>query len=261
MDEAKNGEDICMESLCLDGVEGYRDYVVGVARFFVHRHDMAEDVAQLVFIRLSKKLEKLPSGASFRSWLYVNTRSLSIDLLRSEAARRRREQAYVSSLESGTPDFVWIEEALTSLIQVDRELIVERFYAKRSYKELAQTRSITEDAARMRVKRVLDQLRSSPGASKTGLGFARSPADGGPAAEGVESGAGAAPGGSFLRQGFDGCTNASRSRCGDGVPVLPERQIAGRTVAAASGADSASFAGQPSGGPGSARREINSTPH
>ncbi len=256
-----NGESHRGGASYLDEAERNRGFVVGVARFFVHRHDLAEDVAQMVFIRLSKNLEKLPSVVSFKSWLYVNTRSLSIDLLRSEAARRRREQAYASSLESGTSDFVWIEEALTSLSQVDRELIVERFYAKRSYKELAQTRRITEDAARMRVKRVLDQMRSSPGASKFGLGFARSPADGGPAAEGVESGAGAAPGGSFLRQGFGGCTNASRSRCGDGVPVLPERQIAGRTVAAASGADSASFAGQPSGDPGSGRRELNSTTH
>jgi len=160
-----------------------------VARFLVHHHDLAEDVAQLVFLRLLKKKGKLPSGISLPNWLYVNTRSLSIDLLRAEAARSRREQVYASSLESGTPDFVWIEGALTSLRLVDRELIVERFYEKRSYAHLAQTRGITEDAARMKVNRVLEQLRLFPGAVIAGIGYARLPANGGP----VESGSGAAP--------------------------------------------------------------------
>jgi len=173
-------------------VEEHREYVHTVAMRVTLRHDLAEDVTQLVFIRLAELQGKIPKAVKLSSWLFLNARSLAIDLMRAEMARTRREQVHVERFGSTSPDWSWMEDVLQELRQGDRELIVERFFRKRSFAELGQALRVSENAARMKVNRALENLRSFLGDGKIFMGMAGLPADGPAGAGGVKSGAGAA---------------------------------------------------------------------
>ncbi|MBM4106860.1 MAG: sigma-70 family RNA polymerase sigma factor [Phycisphaerae bacterium] len=56
------------------------------------RRDLTEDVAQETWLRVARAPRHCPSSASLDAWLRRLVRSAAIDLLRSELARRCREE-------------------------------------------------------------------------------------------------------------------------------------------------------------------------
>jgi RNA polymerase sigma factor (sigma-70 family) len=139
-------------------VERHRDNVQSVALRFTQRHDLAEDVAQLVFIHLAKLNGVIPSGVSLNCWLYVQARSRAIDLMRVENARCRRENEFFEMDQSVKLDGFLLEQALESLSTNDREAILQRFYKKLSFVEVGRSFGLSGDAARMKVNRALEKL-------------------------------------------------------------------------------------------------------
>ena len=57
------------------------------------RRDLADDVAQEVWLRIARKPVSAPSAPSLDAWLRCTVRSAAIDMLRSELSRRAREAA------------------------------------------------------------------------------------------------------------------------------------------------------------------------
>jgi RNA polymerase sigma factor (sigma-70 family) len=148
-------------------VARHLDHVHSVARRVTNSHDLAADVAQQVFIRLAQLNGMIPRGVPLSSWLHLTTRSLAIDLVRAETARRRREQKFAhhdTMHQSDNPDWSALEpvidEAVASLCPDDREAILLRFYQKRSHAEAGRSLQVSEDAARMKVNRALEKLRT-----------------------------------------------------------------------------------------------------
>lgn len=148
-------------------VARHLDHVHSVARRVTNRHDLAADVAQQVFIRLAQLNGVIPRGVSLSAWLHLTTRSLAIDLVRAETARRQREQKFAhhdTMHQSDNSDWSALEpvidEAVASLCPDDREAILQRFYQKRSHAEVGRSLQVSEDAARMKVKRALEKLRT-----------------------------------------------------------------------------------------------------
>lgn len=117
----------------------------------------AEDVVQEAFIRLARRppeldtissVESDPEGErSFQlsSWLHKVTRNLCMDLHRSEARRKRREQhAAVAERTGGELDTVEqqdtraaVEKSLDRLPEDQREVLVLRLLGEKSYREIA----------------------------------------------------------------------------------------------------------------------------
>src|SRR3954465_15449593 len=52
----------------------------------------AEDVTQEVFTAAAKQAQVLGRGVVFAAWLYRTTRNISVDFVRTQSQRRRREQ-------------------------------------------------------------------------------------------------------------------------------------------------------------------------
>ena len=88
---AADGDRAAFESL----VERKRDRVFWIACHLVGDHELARDVAQEVFLRLYRVLERFRAGAPFEPWLYRMTVHLAIDAL-----RRERPHRAVAPLES-----------------------------------------------------------------------------------------------------------------------------------------------------------------
>lgn len=132
----------------------------------------AEDVTQVVFCTVARDANRLAAHAGLTGWLYTATRNAVIDVVRSDARRRTREQAAHAAQEiasDGEATLDWsglrpvLDAALDELPDDDRTAVLLRYFADRSYAEISGTLGLSEDAARKRVDRALvrlgDQLR------------------------------------------------------------------------------------------------------
>jgi RNA polymerase sigma factor (sigma-70 family) len=128
---------------------------------------LAEEVAQSVFIILSRKAGKLSSGVSVCGWLLQTTRFVSRDAVKMRHRRRQKEQEFASSLDfnstlatgRNTLEAV-LDEALLALPAAEQTGVVAHFYEGKDFKEIGEMLAISEDAAQKRVSRSLVKLRA-----------------------------------------------------------------------------------------------------
>src|SRR5512135_1283699 len=90
-------------------VRRYTNLVYSIARRRVTDMSLAQEVTQIVFIRLAKAVPKLDSEAQLLGWLHRTTVHVSIDLWRSETRRRAREQQAVAMQTDRTEEVAWKE--------------------------------------------------------------------------------------------------------------------------------------------------------
>jgi RNA polymerase sigma factor (sigma-70 family) len=73
-------------------VERYVNLVYAAARRQVRSTQLAEDVAQSVFLDLARNANKIRSDQPLVAWLFLVTRRTAVDVLRRETRRQAREQ-------------------------------------------------------------------------------------------------------------------------------------------------------------------------
>jgi RNA polymerase sigma factor (sigma-70 family) len=146
----------------------YTNLVLSVAIRRLGNQSLAQEVAQAVFIRLAKSAPQLGSDAELAAWLHRTAVHVSIDLWRSEARRRaREEQAAAMQLNLNEPSSEIapaLDEALNELSDADRQAILLRFFKDKPMRDLGTALGISEDAAKMRVSRAIERLRHQLGA-------------------------------------------------------------------------------------------------
>jgi uncharacterized protein (TIGR03435 family) len=129
---------------------------------------VAEEVTQAVFIILARKAGGLREETILSSWLYQTTRLTAANFVRTEFRRARREQeAYMQSSSNETESAVWqqiepfLEDAMGQLGELDRGVIVLRFFEGKSFQEISSATGVSENAAKKRMGRALDKLRGN----------------------------------------------------------------------------------------------------
>lgn len=129
---------------------------------------LAEDVTQKVFVALARKARTLTRHPYLTAWLHTVTRLETISALRAEGRRRGREQeayAMQEMMSDGEGMVEWsrlapvLDSAIDSLKEADRAAVLLRFVDQRGFAEIGAALGISEDAARMRVNRALENLR------------------------------------------------------------------------------------------------------
>lgn len=158
----RDGDELAFEELVKEHVDFVYQTALRKAR---GDRTAAEEVTQQVFCDLAQKAETLRKEAVLTSWLYRHTHFTTSKYLRKERRRMARERkADMNQAES--PDIVWsdlepvVDEALHGLPQKDREAILLRFFEGRTLKSLAVVLGLSEEAARKRVSRALERLRT-----------------------------------------------------------------------------------------------------
>ena len=147
-------------------VTRYLPLVYTAARRQVRSPDLANDVAQTVFLDLARHAPKLRPDTSLPAWLYVATRRTAIDLVRREASRTRRDQTTMEVVAMNVPQSPWAEieplldQAMNSLSAPDQQALLARFFENQSIAEVSRTLRCSDDAAQKRVSRALDRLRA-----------------------------------------------------------------------------------------------------
>jgi len=131
--------------------------------------DMAADVTQTVFVDLAKKAATLPNGVVLAGWLHRHATFVASTAVRAEVRRRQRETVAMERdalTGENASDLEWIrvspvlEEALQELPERDRDAIVLRYLDGQAFERVGAALGVSADAARMRVDRAVDKLRS-----------------------------------------------------------------------------------------------------
>lgn len=131
---------------------------------------LAKDVAQLVFTDLARKASAVAGHRVLAGWLFTSTRYAAAKLVRANQRRQRREQEAllmqdIEGSDGGAqPDWERIrpvlDEALASLNERDREAILLRYFEGRDFAQVGARLALSDNAARMRVERAVEKLRS-----------------------------------------------------------------------------------------------------
>jgi RNA polymerase sigma-70 factor (ECF subfamily) len=146
--------------------------VFGVARRLLRDAALAEDVAQEVFVRLWTRPERFdPKRGALRSFLLRDAHGRAIDLLRSEEARRAREERdhhRSSTAAPGPEQEVWetvqsetIRAALAALPEQEREAVVLAYFGGLSYREVAERLGQPEGSTKSRIRSAMQRLRGT----------------------------------------------------------------------------------------------------
>jgi RNA polymerase sigma factor (sigma-70 family) len=147
-------------------IQRHLPLVHSVARRVTANDEAARDISQIVFLRLVKKASKIPRSLPLTAWFHRETHSASVDYVRSEIRRQKREQTAASLDAMNATSEPWhqiapqIDGAINELSKNDRALVLLRFYQNKTHPQIAEELGIKEDAARMRTNRALEKLRS-----------------------------------------------------------------------------------------------------
>lgn len=162
--------------------EAYRRHggaVFGLARRVVNDGALAEEVVQEVFLRLWNEPEKFdPERGSLRSFLLAQTHGRSVDLLRSDTSRRRREERQARQTAEAGYDIeheVWdlamaehVKDALAVLSEDERRAIELAYFGGHTYREVAVLLGTPEGTVKSRIRTGLRRMRD--GLADVGIG-------------------------------------------------------------------------------------------
>jgi RNA polymerase sigma factor (sigma-70 family) len=144
------------------------DFVWATAFRSCRDADFARDISQDVFSDLARKARTLSANKNLvlAGWLYRATRHASAKAMRGQLRRIHREQEASMMEEAfefpdGTNEeartiLPEIDNAFDQLKSSDRDAVVLRFLKRKSLKEVGDELSISEDAARKRISRSLE---------------------------------------------------------------------------------------------------------
>lgn len=163
------------EALQLAFEDAYREHaaaVFGLARRLVGDRSLAEEVTQEVFLRLWRRPERYdPSRGGLLSFLLADCHGRSIDVIRSESARRRRDDRAGHSgglhavtdvaddvCETTVHDLVAL--LLETLPDPEREAISIAYSGHVTYQQVAVILDMPEGTVKGRIRSGLRRMRS-----------------------------------------------------------------------------------------------------
>ncbi|HEX2274609.1 MAG TPA: sigma-70 family RNA polymerase sigma factor [Acidimicrobiales bacterium] len=162
--------------------EAYRRHAgaaFALARRLLADRDLAEEVLQEVFLRLWNAPDRFdPERGSLRSYLLAQTHGRSVDLLRSETSRRRREEREARetaehgvNIEREVIDHSvaeQVKQVVADLPADERRAIELAYFGGHSYRQVAALLDQPEGTVKSRIRSGLRRMRQ--GLVEAGLG-------------------------------------------------------------------------------------------
>ena len=162
--------------------------VFGTAFRLLSDRSTAEEVSQNVFITLARKAKQTSASGGLAGWLHRATIFEARLRQRTDLRRRNREETAgyfgtTLSLEGSTPPVIneclneFLDEALLALPEMDRRVLLLRFFEGQTLRNIGLALGIGDDAAQKRTERALEAvarlLRRRTAATVTALIAAR----------------------------------------------------------------------------------------
>lgn len=145
----------------------HADELYGFALRSLSDRGLAEDAVQETFVRAWKAADRFdPEIASLRTWLFSIARNVVIDIGRSLSIRLdvvqtpdHHDRAEISDPIEQAMLSWQVEEALRRISRDHRSAIIETYFRRRPYPEVAREMGIPEGTLKSRVHYALRSLR------------------------------------------------------------------------------------------------------
>lgn len=142
-----------------------------LARRLLNDRELAEEILQEVFLRLWNTPERFdPERGSLRSFLLAQIHGRSVDLLRSETSRRRREERdarestdFGDDIERQVIDLTVsekVKEVVAGLPPDERQAIELAYFGGHTYRQVAVMLEAPEGTVKSRIRSGLRRLRT-----------------------------------------------------------------------------------------------------
>jgi RNA polymerase sigma factor (sigma-70 family) len=138
----------------------YAGLVYGTCLRITGNEERAADTAQETFFHLARHGREVTG--SLAGWLHRVAIGKSVNLVRSEIARRRREQAYAAvprETDQWNELSPLVDEAMIELEEESREILVRYYLDGETLTAIAAAKGISQPTASRRVEAALEQLR------------------------------------------------------------------------------------------------------
>lgn len=136
-----------------------RNPLIAAARRITRDQDDAEDAVQDAFLDLMPQLGRF-DDAHARSWLIVATKHRALDRLRRRLMRERADLRPATPDAADRPELdASVKQAILTLTPRERDVLIERTWRNRSFREIANRIGIAEGTARTYYARAIDALR------------------------------------------------------------------------------------------------------
>ncbi|MEM9479606.1 MAG: sigma-70 family RNA polymerase sigma factor [Verrucomicrobiota bacterium] len=133
-----------------------------------HRQ-LAEEVTQNVFTILARKAAAVRRHPNPTAWIFQTTKLEAAKAMRSENRKNRKHAALAKELnlpnsQESEDAEAWrdvlphLDDSLDHLGEKDRQIILDRFFEEKKFREIAAETGRTEAACKMQVKRALEKL-------------------------------------------------------------------------------------------------------
>jgi RNA polymerase sigma factor (sigma-70 family) len=126
----------------------------------------AEEITQNVFALLARKAASLRSHPNLSAWVFRTTQLECAKTMRSEMRHQRKLEALANESPATTADdsAAWrealpaLDASLDQLAEKDRALVIQRFFERKRFAEIAGSTGKSEAACKMQLKRALEKL-------------------------------------------------------------------------------------------------------
>ena len=146
-------------------VRRHGEWIYPSARRQLGDDHLAEDVAQGVFLLLTRKAGRLSANSNLGAWLFGTLRYCINEARRQRSRQRHYEKEAAQMRPERLPEAGWeeisplLDDAVGRLGKKDREIVLLRFYQRKALAEVGRCLGISEDAAQKRVDRAVGKLR------------------------------------------------------------------------------------------------------
>jgi RNA polymerase sigma-70 factor, ECF subfamily len=161
---ALKGEEIAYNRL----LNSYKSRILSYVYRMVKNYHDAEEITFDTFVRCFKSLKSFDQTKNFSTWLYTIAHNLSIDFLRKNKINYDYlDERYsdISSNQDLTKDYEnkrkmnLIDQALTQLAPLDREIMILFHKEEKSYEEISKILAIPATTIKTRLHRARLKLR------------------------------------------------------------------------------------------------------
>lgn len=128
----------------------FHDRVINVVYRMCSDRYIAEDAAQMAFIKAWQHIPEFQLHTSFRNWLYRIAINAALDIVRKEKPAENLNERQLISTEENADVLLekqeriqLVRKAVLSLPEASRAVIVLREYEGLSYREIAETLDIS----------------------------------------------------------------------------------------------------------------------
>ena len=145
----------------------YREKVLSYLEGRTERPEDAEDICEDVFEQVFRSLPRYDAEkASLSTWIYQITRFTLIDYMRTKRPHvpLTEELAYEADLDANLIRAETLETLASALKNLDRELreiVILRYYRKKTLTEIARVTGISYGMVRVKHNRALSLLRTA----------------------------------------------------------------------------------------------------